>query len=93
MNAICTYKRPDAPGGETTGSQSCCHTRTKPAILINWAPANWARVPNPPDCAAPGLHPNRRAAMPEIDGNRQHTMHAEPIGAGETAPDVGTGAL
>ena len=55
--------------------------------------ANWARVPNPPDRAAPGLHPNRRAAMPEIDGNRPHTMHAEPIGAGETAPDVGTGAL
>ena len=60
MNAICTYKRPDAPGGETTGSQSCCHTRTKPAILINWALANWARVPNPPNCAAPGLRPNRR---------------------------------
>ena len=33
------------------------------------------------------------AAMPEIDGNRQHTMRAVPIGAGETAPDVGTGAL
>jgi hypothetical protein len=28
-----------------------------------------------------------------IDGNRQHTMRAEPIGACETAPDVGTSAL
>ena len=33
------------------------------------------------------------AAMPEIDGDRQHTMRAVPIGACETAPDVGTGAL
>ena len=33
------------------------------------------------------------AAMPEIDGNRQHTMRAEPICAYETAPDGGTGAL
>ena len=31
--------------------------------------------------------------MPEIDGDRQHTMRAVPIGACETAPDVGTGAL
>ena len=30
------------------------------------------------------------AAMPEIDGNRQHTRRAEPIGACETASDVGT---
>jgi hypothetical protein len=60
MNAICTYKRQDAPEGETTGSQSCYHTRTKPATLINWTLANWARVSNPPDCADPGLHPDRR---------------------------------
>ena len=33
------------------------------------------------------------AAMPEIDGDRQHTMRAVPIGAGESAPDVRQGAL
>ena len=33
------------------------------------------------------------AAMPEIDGDRPHTVRAEPTGACETAPDVGTGAL
>ena len=33
------------------------------------------------------------AAMPEIDGDRQHTMRAEAIGACAPAPDVGTGAL
>ena len=31
--------------------------------------------------------------MPEIDGDRQHTMHAVPIGAGGSAPDVRQGAL
>jgi hypothetical protein len=33
------------------------------------------------------------AAMPEIDGNRQHTMRAEPIGACQTAPRRRDGAL
>ncbi len=33
------------------------------------------------------------AAMPEIDGNRQHTMRAVPIGAGGSVPDVRQGAL
>ena len=33
------------------------------------------------------------AAMPEIDGDRQHTMRAVAIGACESAPDVRQGAL
>jgi hypothetical protein len=33
------------------------------------------------------------AAMPEIDGDRKHTMRAVPIGAGGSAPDVRQGAL
>ena len=55
--------------------------------------ANRARLSNPPDRAAPGLHPNRRRGHA---GNRRGSAAyhgAEPTGACETAPDVGTGAL
>ena len=31
------------------------------------------------------------AAMPEIDGDQQHTMRAVPIGAGGSSPDVRQG--
>jgi hypothetical protein len=31
--------------------------------------------------------------MPEIDGDRKHTMRAVPTGAGGSAPDVRQGAL
>ncbi len=31
--------------------------------------------------------------MPEIDGDRQHTMRAVPTGAGGSSPDVRQGAL
>ena len=68
--------------------------RTEPAILNTEPSRIWlafrADSTAPPQaCALIGA-----AAMPEIDGNRQHTMRAVPIGACETAPDdVGTGAL
>jgi hypothetical protein len=67
--------------------------RTEPAILNTEPSRIWlafrADSTAPPQaCALIGA-----AAMPEIDGNRQHTMRAEPIGACETAPDVGAGAL
>jgi hypothetical protein len=38
-------------------------------------------------------HQSHLTLIVEIMPDRQHTMRAEPIGAGETAPDVGTGAL
>ena len=67
--------------------------RTKPAILnTQSSPIGLAfrtRPTAPPQaCTLIGA-----AAMPEIDGNRQHTMRAEAIGACAPAPDVGTGAL
>ncbi len=67
--------------------------RTEPAIL-NTEPSRIqlafrTRPTAPPQaCTLIGA-----AAMPEIDGNRQHTVRAVAIGACETAPDVGTGAL
>ena len=38
-------------------------------------------------------HQSHLTLIVEIMPDRQHTMRAEPIGACETAPDVGTDAL
>ena len=35
-------------------------TRTNSAVVSHWIFWNRARVPNPPDCADPGLHSDRR---------------------------------
>jgi hypothetical protein len=69
------------------------NTRSISTIRQWWLLANWARLSNPSDCPAPGLHPNGAAAMPEIMPDRQHTMRAVAIGAFASAPDVGAGAL
>ena len=67
--------------------------RTKPAILntepslIGLAFRTDSTAP-PQACTLIGA-----AAMPEIDGDRKHTMRAVPTGAGGSAPDVRQGAL
>ncbi len=47
----------------------------------------------PDRAAAPGLHPSRAAAMPEIMPVRQHTIRALELSGDTSAPDVGAGAL
>ena len=78
-------KRPDAEAEVARGRSLQIYNTGPPQIGLAFR----TRLTAPPQaCTLIGA-----AAMSEIDGNRQHTMRAEPIGACGTAPDVGTGAL
>ncbi len=46
--------------GQMSGYDSSCRTRDNSNIRQYGIVANWAGVSNPPDCADPGLHPDRR---------------------------------
>ena len=69
--------------------------RTKPAILNTQSSPIGLTFRTRPTAPPQACTLIGAAAMPgpEIDGNRQHTMRAVPIGAGGSAPDVRQGAL
>ena len=67
--------------------------RTKPAILNTQSSPIGLTFRTHPTAPPQACTLIGAAAMPEIDGNRQHTMRAEAIGACAPAPDVGTSAL
>ena len=46
--------------GQMSGYESSSRTRANSKIRQYGIVANWARVSNPPDCADPGLRPDRR---------------------------------
>ena len=61
--------------------RSAGNTRSISTIRQRWLLANRARDSNPPNCPAPGLHPNRRRGhagnrrgSAAYDGDRPHTM-------------------
>ena len=76
--------------------RSAGNTRSKSTIRQWWLLANRARVSNPPDCADPGLHPDRRrdqvakrpntgatAARASVEGSHLPSGFAKPS---ETMP-------
>ena len=60
--------------------RSAGNTRSKSTIRQWWLLANRARVSNPPDCADPGLHPDRR---------RDHVAKRPNTGRTATRASVG----
>ncbi len=78
-------KRPDTEAAAARGRSLQIYNTAPPQIGLE---VRTSPTAPPQACTLIGA-----AAMPEIDGNRQHIMRAVPIGACETAPDVGTGAL
>ena len=78
-------KRPDTEAAATRGrSLQICNTGpSRIGLAFRTRPTAPAQA-----CTQTGA-----ATKSQNDGNRQHSMRAEPIGACETAPDVGTGAL
>ena len=78
-------KRPDTEAEVARGRSLQIYNTAPPQIGLEFRTSSTAP---PQACTLIGA-----AAMPEIDGNRQHTMRAVPIGAGGSAPDVRQGAL
>jgi hypothetical protein len=82
--------------GQMSGYESSGRTRANSNIRQHGIVANWARVSNPPDCADPGLHPDRRrdqaakrpntgatAVRASVEGRHLPSGFAEPS---ETMP-------